>query len=71
MSAVEQCLPYIAAQLLTLARTVCTRLVQAQVSQSSRLDGGGAHEVPPLAEELLASDGCWGREASCLWVCGL
>lgn len=31
-----------------------------QVSQNLRMDGGEAHEVPPLAEE---TDGCWGSES--------
>lgn len=33
-----------------------------QVSQSLHLDGEDTHEVLPLAEELLATGGCWGRK---------
>lgn len=33
-----------------------------QVSQNLCLDGGDAHEVPSLTEELLAADGCSGEE---------
>lgn len=39
-----------------------------QVSQNLCLDGGDAHEVPPLTEELLAADGCLGEEEVSLRV---
>lgn len=45
-----------------LAVLAYTRLTQDQASQSSITDGGRSHEAPPLAEELLAVDGRWGKE---------
>lgn len=33
-------------------------------------EGGGATELPPLAEMLLAVEGCWGRGSQGPQVCG-
>lgn len=46
------------------------RVAQYQVSQNASVDGGGGHKIPPLAEELLASDGCWDEEESVSFRCG-
>lgn len=27
------------------------------------MEGDGGHEAPPLAEELLVTDGCWEKES--------
>lgn len=43
----------------SVAVTVLIRPPQGQVSQKLRVDWGGAHEVPPLAEERLAIGVCW------------
>lgn len=40
---------------------VCIRSVQDLVSHPPSADEGGAHKP----EELLAVDGCWGRESVC------
>lgn len=44
---------------LKVAVTVFTGLSQDQANQNPTMDGGGAHEAPPLAEEFLAIDGFW------------
>lgn len=41
------------------ATMACTRCVAGQVSQYSNRDELRTHEALPLAEELLAADGCW------------
>lgn len=35
---------------------------QNQTSQHSSIDWGGAHEAPPLAKELFATDKCGGSK---------
>lgn len=45
----------------TVAVAACTRPAQVQGRQSPSTDWRGEHQVPPLAEELLAFKSCWGR----------
>lgn len=44
--------------------TAHTKPAHDQASPNPSMDGGRreAHEVPPLAEELLAVGDCWGRQ---------
>lgn len=65
MSITKQPLPETAEELYTYelitAVTACTRtrLAQNLAIGSSGINGGGAHEVPPLSEELLAVVSYW------------
>lgn len=34
------------------------------------MDIGGAHKIPPFAEELLVIDGCWDEKESVFFRCG-
>lgn len=53
---------------LITAMVACIRLVQDQATQNVNMDGGGAHEGLPLAEDLLAStDWSWTRD---VWAGG-
>lgn len=45
----------------TAAVKACTRVVQDQARETSSMDRGRTHEVPPVVEELLANDGSWER----------
>lgn len=47
------------AHMNSMAVTVFMRPAQSQISQKPSMDWGGAHKVPPLAEERLAIGGCW------------
>lgn len=38
-----------------MAEIACMRFAQNQTIQNSSMDQGGAYEVPPLSEKLLAS----------------
>lgn len=43
---------------------------QAQSSQHTSMEGGGAHEAQPLTEELLAVDTAGRETIIFLWGCG-
>lgn len=43
---------------LTAAGAAHTRLAKDKASQNSGMDGGGTHEITPLAEDPLSTDGC-------------
>lgn len=63
--AVKQAFLDIKRQLHTGTHTGCDSMTKHEQDQASRkpsMDKGGAHEVPPLAEELLATDGLPGEE---------
>lgn len=46
-------------------------IAQKQVSSNLTTDGGGANEVPPLAEELLLTDVFWGSKNQISLGCDL
>lgn len=48
---------------LTAVVVACIRPIQDQASQHSSMEWEGLMRPPPLAEELLRVDGCWGRES--------
>lgn len=50
---------------LTAARTACTRLTEVQVSQTLTMNGGGAHRLTPLSEQLLMAVGVVGPQVGC------
>lgn len=43
----------------TIALTACTRPVQNQAIQNPSMEEGNGHQVSPLSEKLLVTDGCW------------
>jgi hypothetical protein len=42
--------------------TVHTRPLKSQARQNPDIERDGGHQVPSLAEELLACDSCWEKE---------
>lgn len=51
---------------LTAVMMTCTRYIADQASQYSNRDELRTHEALPLAEELLAADGCWSFFVECV-----
>lgn len=57
--------------MLSSRHSMLTAPMQDHVSQHSGLDEGDAHELLPIAQELLIMNGCWGEEVNFPPWCGL
>lgn len=59
----------------SVAVTECTNPAENQASSNPRMDEGEAHNVLLLGEDILVTDGCWGKKSvnflqrrNLLWV---